>query len=612
MRRFITGILVLTLFSSIWLLGQDASPTTTKAKKAAPSIATQMKELKEQFDQKLQQMQQNMQQGMNQLQQQLQESNRQLQSAQQKIQATDEQLQAAQQAAIQAQAATNSLSTSVTELKVSTTQATEALAATKKDITVLQNPLDLRYKGVRIVPNGWFDLGMIVRTRNVNSDMATAYPAVPLNGTQNAGLSEFRLSARQTRFGFRAFGSPNPNVKLEGRFEMDMEADGMNISNDNQLSGYVPRLREAWGQAEFVNSGWVITGGQLWNLWTPNRYGTDDDRIFIPIGEDGAALVGHTYARRGLVRVAKKFQNKMTVAFEVENSATTVISAYTPIGILGIPAATNTVGGNYNLPIPCCGTNYSTGASTGAPTLSNGYSTNLMPDFLAKIAWDPGWGHYELRAIGSAFRDKVVLTSTGALYGGLGTQAPPPSVLAGSHKNTTYGGGVGWFSMMPFTHKFDFIYGASADAGNAAMNGGGNAEVTINNKYQLVPIKNLAGFAGFEYHPNKKWDIFAFYGQEYYQRSGKGGYVDTFGNKLGFGNSLVTSAPSNNKSMYDGQVGYWYRIYSGNYGAWVTGAELGYIERKLWPTSAAPAATGPLPLKGEDIVWNLAIRYVLP
>jgi len=34
------------------------------------------------------------------------------------------------------------------------------------------------------------------------------------------------------------------------------------------------------------------------------------------------------------------------------------------------------------------------------PNYSNGFSTSFAPDLLAKVAFEPGWGHFEFKALG--------------------------------------------------------------------------------------------------------------------------------------------------------------------------------------------------------------------
>ncbi len=39
------------------------------------------------------------------------------------------------------------------------------------------------------------------------------------------------------------------------------------------------------------------------------------------------------------------------------------------------------------------------------------YSTDIAPDMVAKIAVEPGWGHYELYGIGRLFRSRAAFAN---------------------------------------------------------------------------------------------------------------------------------------------------------------------------------------------------------
>jgi hypothetical protein len=609
MKRTIAGMLALTVLSSTWLLGSEGDMKTkakAKAKKpAAAPISAQLQQMQDQLNQQ-QQHNNQQEQRINQLQQQLQQTQQQLQS---EVQQASQQAQAAQQAASAAQQTANSLSSSVVDLKTSTATFNQSLTTTQKDVKSLLSPLAIRFKGVDVVPYGWVDLGIVGRTRNTNSDMGTPFPAIPLNGTQNAGFSEFRISARQTRPGVRAISMPNTNVRLEGRLEIDFEGTPIIGANENQTTSYVPRIRHLFGQAEWLNSGWVLTFGQTYNLWTANKVGINADREWVVPGEEGSYVVGITYGRTGLVRATKYSANKK-VAFAVEasNPATTLSSSYTPVSVLGIPGAVNLVGGNYNTTSPCCSAflNATTGGAlnaSGLPAFATGVTTNPMPDFLGKIAFDPGWGHYEIRAMFSAFRDRVALQTAG----GIPYTAVPPSVLPFHRTNTTYGGGLGWFSFMPVTKKTDWILSGTYGAGTSKFNGAGNADTTLDAQYKLVPIKNITALTGIEMHPTPKVDLFAYFGAEYYGRSGNG-YADlyTAGKVLGFGSPNYTGAPAYNKSIWSPSFGYNYRFYQGPAGVIMQAFELAYIERNLW------RSLGVGPSRGDIVVGDISFKYFLP
>src|ERR1017187_9939798 len=103
-----------------------------------------------------------------------------------------------------------------------------------------------------------------------------------------------------------------------------------------------------------------------------------------PATIDGGYNVGFTFARQDGIRLTKSFGDKVAVAFAVENAQATVTSSgNTNDYLLVQPGASNT----YNI------------AST--------YGFNPSPDLIAKIAFDPGFGHYEIFGLSDRFQDRV-------------------------------------------------------------------------------------------------------------------------------------------------------------------------------------------------------------
>ena len=61
-----------------------------------------------------------------------------------------------------------------------------------------EEPASFQYKGLTLTPGGFLEGTMLVRTRNENADIANSYSTIPLDGSSNAKLSEFRGSARNS------------------------------------------------------------------------------------------------------------------------------------------------------------------------------------------------------------------------------------------------------------------------------------------------------------------------------------------------------------------------------------------------------------------------------
>ena len=169
-------------------------------------------------------------------------------------------------------------------------------------------------------------------------------------------------------------------------------------------------MRQAWGQAA-LTSGWSFTGGQMWSLVTETRMGEDNRTEALPMTIDPQYTVGFSWARQYGFRVIKDWGNKVWLGFSVEDSEATLTAHGNTAGsfLLGGPGLS---GGLYNGAVSGCSTTPSQSRRCRlrrlppAPALAN-YSFNPSPDFIAKVAFQPGFGHYEIFGIGSGFRDRI-------------------------------------------------------------------------------------------------------------------------------------------------------------------------------------------------------------
>jgi hypothetical protein len=96
----------------------------------------------------------------------------------------------------------------------------------------------------------------------------------------------------------------------------------------------------------------------------------------------------HRYLLRGMSTEPKK----VWTAFAIESPETTYSAAFVPANIRGLNTSQNAASGVNLLPF--------------LPNYSNGFSTNLAPDLLAKVTFEPGRGHFEIKALGRFFRDR--------------------------------------------------------------------------------------------------------------------------------------------------------------------------------------------------------------
>src|SRR5579862_737494 len=389
----------------------QTTPAATKGTKKKATTTTNAEILRrlEEMQRSLGEQQQQIQQLKDQVQtrdtviQQLQQQSSQAQTA--AGQAEQKADTALSQTAAQQQVVTTTHS-EVSDLKDNLTNTALALQETQKSIS--ESPIAIRYKGVSITPVGFVAAETVTRQRANEADINTPFNSIPYPGNALAHIGENAFTARQSRLGLLA-ESKVGTTKLTGYYEADFLGTGV-TSNNRQSNSYVLRSRVLYGQAAF-QSGWIITGGQMWTLATQDRKGILNRQEALPPTIDPQYNVGFTWARQYGFRMVKEFGGKFALGLSVEapqatiggrgfSSVTTINSAAAPATIITSGATTATTG-NFFLNAP------GSGAGLYNAFDPTGYTVNKAPDLIFKAAADPGIGHYELFGIVSFFRDRV-------------------------------------------------------------------------------------------------------------------------------------------------------------------------------------------------------------
>src|ERR1700758_2682162 len=438
-----------------------------------------------------------------------------------------------------------------------------------------------RYKGITLTPGGFLESTILVRARNENADMANSYTTIPLNGSSNANLSEFRGTVRNSELSLMIQGSLG-STKLKGYVETDF-LGAAPTANYLESSSWTPRLRQMWVQFDRP-SGWTITLGQMWSLLTTNREGIANLTELRPGGEDGNSVVGFPWTREKAVRVTRNFHDKVWAALALEDPESTYSAAFVPSNVMGLNTSANAASAVNLLPFLA---NY-----------SNGQATTLAPDFLAKVAFEPGWGHFEIKALGRFFRDRLASTAT-----------------TNGHTNTTEGYGVGFGALMPFVNKrLDVSLEGLLGQGIGRYGSSGLPVATINpTSGALRPLREARIMGGLVYHYRSRLDLYTYGGDEY---AGRDAFISPTGTAAGYGSPLVSYASctnevamnacsGGNRNIYEATVGYWYRLYRGEYGKIEQGNQVVYIHRNLW------SGIGRTP-QGSDVVVYTSLRFYLP
>ncbi len=487
----------------------------------------------------------------------------------------------------------------------------------------MEGPITIHFRGINITPGGYSEAAFVRRSHALGADLPTPFNSLTLPGASQSKIPEFFGSGRQSKITAFADGKAS-GVALSAYVSADFLSAGV-TSTSNQTNSYTLRLRQAWGQAKFDN-GWSFLGGQVWSLVTENGKGIspDDDlgrtNDARPKTIDPSYNVGFTFARQYGIRVTKAFGDKVAVAFAVEApQATLTTHGNSANFVLGEAGASN----SYNI--------------------TANYSFNPSPDLIAKIAFDPGFGHYEVFGLFNRFSDRIfpcqeTYTPTGgtALVSASCPSATLAGTAAGAYNASKNGGGVGASARFNIAHHVTVGFKGFGGSGIGRYGPGGLSDVSVNADGSLHIIKNMMGLGTLEFHA-RKFDIFSYGGLEYAARAwsfdpllSKGAGAEIGYGAPGFNNTgcYAESVPTSNsgftpgslanctgdtRAVIEGTAGFWYRFYSGPRGRFQFGTQYSYVTRNTWSGDGSlPAGTPGSEPHGIDNMIFTSFRYYLP
>jgi Skp family chaperone for outer membrane proteins len=580
----------------------DATPPAKKhAKKATtpppPSVADQIDALRQQ-----------MQGQIDGLKSDLATKDQQLQQAQQAAAAAEAAAAKAQAAADADQQALGANATAVSTLQGTVndlkanqvslaTNLSDETGAIKKSIA---NPDAINFKGVALSFTGSFIAAETSdRTAATGGDVNTPFTGIPLQNSEAANLSEFYGTGRQSRLAFKATGKL-PSVVLTGYYEMDWLGTGV-TSNSNQSNSYVLRQRQLWADAK-TTSGWDISGGQGWSLATETTQGLTRGTEILPATIDAQYEAGFVWTRQYGFRVSKDIGSKIFIGASVENAETLNPGGNNlPSNVLLGSAGTS--GGLFNA-----------GESASGSNLAN-YSFNYTPDFIVKVAIEPGWGHWEVFGIERNFRDRIYPCAT------ITATCTVPSTTT-PYNSTATGAGIGGGFRAPLVSK-KITIGLKGLWGQGVGRYGSSTitDVTLRPDGIISPIHGFSALSTVEVNPTPKFTMYFNYGGDYEARDwtlsgttevGYGNYsADMSG--CGIEPASTSSNPTTDpiKDVQEFTAGYWWNIIARPQGRLRQGIQYSYIRRDLWSGNGGTLNPGN-GAQGDDNMIFTSFRYYLP
>jgi len=605
------------LLMALSLVGAQAqnSASQSQAKRSRVKAKTQEQVLLEHLSEKLQTLDRvsdkvdGLEQQVQDLKRQLQESNKTAEAAKTDAAQARKELENAQQVVGQNDEQVANLKSAVSDLKSTSTSIVETVQDQQKAQQALQHPDSLHFKGIELKPGGFVAAETVDRQRGVGGDVNTPFASIPFAGQTAGVLSEFNASGRQSRISLLAEGKLSKST-VRGYYEADFLSAGT-TSNDNQSNSYTLRMRQAWAQAA-LNSGWTLTGGQMWSLATEYKHGLDNLSEAIPLTIDAQYNVGFTWERQYGFRVTKNIGRKLWIGGAVEEAQTLNL-------------------GGHNLPTVVY---QQAGNGGGLYNSTANYSFNYAPDVIAKIAYEPGFGHYELFGVGRFFRARAFPNA----------QLASGASALGAFTSKAAGGGVGANAHVPFFAKRVEL-GAHILVGDGIGRYSSStlADAAAHPDGSLELLAGGSALGSLEWHATPRLDLYGYYGGEYVKRAyyPNGLYVTTSGPTYGQPILVGYGAPSNvvsgcytevlpvgspngggyvpgsasncaadNRNIQEGTVGYWFRFYKGPRGTFQQGIQYSYGERHTWQ-GIGENGLGFSP-KAIDNMWFTSFRYYLP
>jgi hypothetical protein len=406
---------------------------------------------------------------------------------------------------------------------------------------------------------GFTALESVYRNKNEVADIGSNYnTAIPFPYQSDYYEDEFRESARQSRFALLAQGPQDGSWRAEAYFETDFLSAGAS-SNSSESNSYTLRVRHFYGVLSNSDYSWYLLAGQDWSLATLSTTGTLTPRTEnIPLTIDAQYVVGFNWTRNPQLRFVKL----------LSNSAAFAVSLESPQASFSGTGPSTTIVNN-------------TGGSLLNATTT--YSLDFAPDIIAKFAFDPGWGHYEVFGLARGFRDRY----------------EPIKGSVGGTNNTDWGASVGAGMILPLTKMLSFQASALYGSGIGRYGSGQLPDATVEPDGSVSAIRETDVLLGLVFKPISTLTLYAYAGEEQARKDwwtvGKDLYgygnpdADNLGCDLQTGTS--SSCVGNSQKLEQVIVGDWWKVYDGPIGNFQIGLQYTYEDRLAFYGMGASPST---------------------
>lgn len=401
-------------------------------------------------------------------------------------------------------------------------------------------------------PGGFVELAGFYRSANVVSDVATDFNGIPFRNSPQSRESEFRFSARQSRLSGLFAARVEPTLQVSGYYEIDFLAAGV-TSNSRESNSYVPRIRQIFATVDSLDTGWHVLAGQAWSLITTDLAGITPLKEQIPLTIDAQYVVGFNWTRNPQVRVVKDVMPGLWAGLSFESPQS--ILPPSPF------AAPSTVNVN------------NSGDAAGLLNNSTTYSNNSVPDIAGKLAFEPGFGHYEVKGLVRFFDDRVAPTALA------GTLRSP------GRSDGAVGYGFGGAATLPVIDKrLDLQVSGLAGQGIGRYGSSQLPDFALKTDGSIAPIPVFQLLAGGVFHVQPGTDLYVYAGWEHASRAGAASTAGYGSPTLVVTGCDVEGAASGTCQAETRDIrqitgGFWHDLNKGQFGRLVAGAQVSYTER---------------------------------
>jgi hypothetical protein len=429
-------------------------------------------------------------------------------------------------------------------------------ATASADPSIQEGPLTLTF-------GGFTELATIYRNRNEVADVGSDFNGgIPYYDNPQSQVSEFRFSARQSRFSLLAQGEEFDGLKAEAYMETDF-LSAANTANSRESNSYNLRMRVFYGRFT-TDWGLDVLAGQSWSLVTLEKQGMAPRKEDAPLSIDAQYVVGFNWTRNPQIRVVEHFSKAFSLGLSLESPQT--VTGNGGITCAGLPSGTSCVPSNVDY--------QNSGNGAGLMNTTTTYTTDIAPDVIVKAAFDPGWGHYEIYGLGRWFRSSV-----------------------SRQDDTVSGGGVGGGMVLPLVPKLlSFQLSGLVGKGIGRYGSAQMPDVTMKPTGELAPISEYEVLLGLILTPTPRMTVYGYAGREKESATYFTDGAVTYGygaptyNNSGC-EALSGPCVANTNSVDEVTAGFWWKYYQGKLGNLQFGLQGEYFQKNAFDgVGGAPSA----------------------